>query len=192
MERAGNPTPNVLLMLSMALGRGGSCTWQRQAFGLGERTLPRSSPRVNITSKSPRPALPPSLTEVSQRCRPEDAQRLTAAGRTARHWRRGFSAQPFEARRWIARYPKPNALGISCRVKPDKHHTRQPSRLGRTSTVHIPARRQASLLPHISIRGLSVQGLAPIAGGGLVHRWREFKGCRRPRPCPRSQFACQF
>ena len=36
MERAGNPTPNVLLMLSMALGRGGSCTWQRQAFGLGE------------------------------------------------------------------------------------------------------------------------------------------------------------
>ena len=120
MERAGNPTPNVLLMLSMALGRGGSCTWQRQAFGLGERTVPRSSPRVNITSKSPRPALPPSLTRVNQRCRPEDAQRLTAAGRTARHWRRGSSAQPFEARRRIARYRNPLRWTSAARVKPDK------------------------------------------------------------------------
>jgi len=122
MERAGNPTPNVLLMLSMALGRGGSCTWQRQAFGLGERTLPRSSPRVNITSKSPRPALPSSPTEVNQRCRPEDAQRLTAAGRTARHWRRGSSAQLFEARRRIARYPNPLRWASAAGSRPTTPH----------------------------------------------------------------------
>jgi len=84
MDRAGNPPPNVLLMVAMALTAWGLVYMAATSVWSWHTQLSKTIIGVNILRR-----LPPSPANPKQN-RSEDTQKLAAAGCGAHHLRHGF------------------------------------------------------------------------------------------------------